>query len=262
MTWALKRQLFYVLILILVLAVFGYLIISPHYNKAPSCFDGEQNGNETGVDCGGSCSSLRACTAEVDPVSVLWARTFKIVPGHYNAVAYLENHNANTVAKKVNYRFRFADANNLYVGKRDGSTFIPPSGKFAIFEPSIDVGNSIPMYTTFEFTEVPEWVKVSEEKINQLQLLVSNINLSGEDTSPVLSATIKNNSFFIIRELDVITILYDANHNAVSTSRTYIDKLSPEESKDVSFTWPEPFSEKVVSKEIIPMYNIFLAQLK
>jgi hypothetical protein len=203
-----------------------------------------------------------ACLSQVDQISVLWARAFQVIPGHYNAVAYLENHNKNAAIDKISYRFRFADSNNVYIGKREGSTFIPPGGKFAIFEPSLDVGNSIPVYTTFEFTETPTWVTVSQDKINQLQMLVSNVVFSGEDTSPRLSATIKNGSFFTIPEMNVVAILYDGSHNAVSASRTYLEMLSPEESRDINFTWPNPFQSKVISKEIIPMYNIFSIQLK
>src|SRR3989338_6729033 len=253
MTWAFKRQIFYIIILFLFFAVFGFLIISPSLSKAPTCADNKQNGNETGTDCGGSCA--RACVAQVDAVSTLWARAFKVVPGRYNAVAYLVNHNKNTAVKKVNYKFRFADKNNIYIGKREGSTFIPPSGRFAIFEPAIDVGNSIPVYTTFEFTKTPSWIQIYPEKIKQLEVLVSRINLINEDTSPVLSATIKNNSLFIIPEVDIVVILYDANHNAVSTSRTYLDSLKAEEERDITFTWPEPMSAEIVAKEIIPMYN-------
>ncbi|OGI60423.1 hypothetical protein A2641_00130 [Candidatus Nomurabacteria bacterium RIFCSPHIGHO2_01_FULL_37_25] len=260
MTWAFKRQFLYVFILILFFSVFGFLIIYPRLNKAPSCMDGRQNGNETGVDCGGSC--VNACLAQVDEISVLWARAFRVVPGRYNAVAYLENHNKNTAIDKITYRFRFADSNNIYIGKREGVTYVPPSGKIAIFEPAIDLGNSVPVYTTFEFTQIPQWVTVSEEKINQLKVLVSNINLSNEDTSPRLSADIKNNSFFVIREMNAVVILYDANHNAVSASRTYLDVLNPEENKVVNFTWPEPFTSLITVKEIIPLYNIFSVQLK
>ncbi|KKQ08181.1 MAG: Glucose/sorbosone dehydrogenase [Parcubacteria group bacterium GW2011_GWB1_36_5] len=260
MTWAFKRQFFYIFILVLFFAVFGFLIAYSKLNKAPICFDNKQNGTETGVDCGGSCAN--ACLAQVDPISVLWARAFRVVPGRYNAVAYLENHNKNIAINKVNYKFRFADKNNIYIGKREGSAYVPPSGRFAIFEPGIDVGNSIPVYTTFEFTQIPQWTMVSQEKIDQLKVLVSNISLVNEETKPVLSVTIKNNSFFVIPEIDVVAILYDANHNAISASRTYLDFLVGEKSKEVNFTWPEPLSDKVIEKEIIPMYNIFSVQLR
>ena len=260
MTWALKRQTFYISILVLVVLVFGFIIIYPSLNQPPTCEDNKQNGDETGVDCGGSCA--RACVAQMDEVSVLWSRAFRVVPGRYNAVAYLINHNQGTAINKISYRFRFADENNIYIGKRDGSTFIPPAGKFVVFEPAIDVGHSIPVYATFEFTEAPEWIQVSKEKVNQIKMLVSDITLTDEETSPRLSATIKNDSLFIVPEVDVVVILYDVSGNALAASRTYLDVLNGEESRDINFTWPEPLPGVVTLKEVIPMYNIFLAKLK
>ncbi len=260
MTWAFKRQIFYLAILVVFFSVFGFLIVRPYFNKAPTCNDRKQNGNEAGVDCGGSC--LFACPSQVEDISVLWARSFRVVSGRYNAVAYLVNHNKNVAAQKINYRFRFADSENLYVGKREGSAFIPPSGNFAIFEPGIDVGYSTPVYTTFEFTQIPKWVQVGEEKLDQLKVSTSNIVLADERTSPVLSATIQNNSFFIIPEMDVVAILYDTNNNAVSASRTFVENLRAEEKRNISFTWPEPLPGEVVTKEIIPMFNIFSVKLK
>ena len=259
MTWALKRQIFYITILVLFFSIFGFLIIYPNLNKAPTCTDNKQNGDETGVDCGGSCP--KACVYQVDQVSILWARAFRVVPGRYNAVAYLTNHNQNEAIENITYRFRFADANNVYVGKREGSTFVPSGGNFAVFEPAIDIGSSVPVYVSFEFTEEPVWLQVSPEKINQLKVLVSNIQLLDEKTSPRLSATVKNSSLFTIPKVDVVAILYDARGNAISTSRTYFDQLAPLQNADVNFTWPEPLPGDVVEKEIIPMFDIFSAKL-
>lgn len=260
MTWGFKRQIFYVVILLLFISIFGFLIISPSLNKAPSCMDGKQNGDEIGIDCGGSCAN--ACPSQVDAMDVLWARAFRVVPGRYNAVAYIVNHNKNTAIEKINYRFRFADANNVYIGKREGSTSVPPGGNFAIFEPAIDIGNSIPIYVTFEFTQTPNWLQVSQKKIDQLKVLISNIQLADEATSPHLSATVKNNSLFTIPEISIIAILYDSSGNAISASRTYLNQLAPLQNSDITFTWPEPLSGTVVAKELIPMYDIFSVQLK
>lgn len=260
MNWALKRQIFYIIFLVLFFGGFGYLVIYPSLIKDPTCTDNVQNGNEKGIDCGGFCA--KACIDDVQSLSVLWARSFKVVHGRYNAVAYFTNHNKNVGIQKINYKFRFADERNVYLGKREGSTFIPPSGNFAVFEPGIDVGNYVPTYTTFEFTQTPLWLQISEEKINQLKVAVSNIELKDENTNPKLSATIKNNSLFIIPSLSVVVILYDALNNAVSASRTHVTELSQLQSADINFTWQEPFSTPVVSKEVIPMYDFFSVRLK
>ena len=260
MTWALKRQLFYVAVLVVFFLTLGFLIISPQINKIPSCTDGVQNGNEAGIDCGVSCP--KACSFEVDQISVLWVRTFEVIPGRYNAVAYLENHNRNAAINKIKYKFRFADGNNIYIGKREGETFVPPSGKFAIFEPGIGVGNSIPIYANFEFTETPVWNTVPEDKLNQLKISTSDIKLENQDISPHLSATIKNDSLFTVPKVSVVAIMYDEKGNAVSASRTYLDVLTAGQSANIDFTWPKPIPENIVAKEIIPMYNIFSVKLK
>lgn len=260
MTWGHKRQISYILFLLIILTALGYFFIIPYFNKTPTCSDGKQNGIETGIDCGGNC--ILACENEVDQVSILWSRIFKVVDGRYNAVVYLENLNENNAVYKVKYKFRFADKNNIYIGSRTGEAYIPPRGKFAIFEPAIGVGNSVPIYTSFEFIEKPIWVQVDPEKNRQLKIITSNIVLENEDTSPKLSALISNKSLFSVPNIKVITILYDEAGNAVNASSTVVDILRPEEKNQVIFTWPLPFESKVISKEIIPIYNIFDVSLK
>lgn len=259
MTWAFKRQFIYLSVLIVFFLGLGFVFAYPYINTRPSCGDGKQNGTETGVDCGGSCA--RACSFEVDKLSVVWSRSFRVTDGRYNAVAYIENQNINTAIYKIKYRFRFADKDNLYIGMREGETFVPPSGKFAIFEPAIGVGNSVPVYTTFEFTETPIWVKVPKEEIEKMKVAISDIRLEGESTSPRMSANMRNNSLYNIPEVNVVALLYDKEGNVVSASRTFVDLLHSEEIIPLSFTWAEPFNKAVTLKEIIPMYNIFLAKI-
>lgn len=260
MTWALKRQIFYAAVFIIILALFGYFVVYPKLVRTPTCTDNRQNGDETGVDCGGMCA--RACLFEADKISILWSRAFEVVPGRYNAVAYIENKNQDKAVSKIKYSFRFADKDNIYIGKREGETTIPPAGKFAIFEPAIDTGNSVPVFTTFEFSEEPVWIKVPQEKINQLRVSVSDIKLQGEALEPRLSAKVRNSSLFNISDIGVVAILYDQLGNATTVSRTYLDELPPETTKEINFTWPQPFSDTVVAKEIIPIYNIFATKLQ
>lgn len=260
MSWAIKRRLIVMAVATVLLLLFAVFVVYPYFNKPANCTDNKQNGTETGIDCGGKCKI--ACIFEADKISILWSRTFQVVEGRYNAVAYVENKNKNKAIERINYKFRFADKDNIYIGEREGSTTIPPAGKFAIFEPAIDVGNSIPVYTNFEFTQTPVWVNIPDEKIDQLKITVSSIRLEDETTSPRVFAEIKNNSFLDVKEVGVVAILYDAMGNAINASRTYFDSLGPEATEVVNFTWPEPFNRPVVAKEIIPLYNIFSTKLK
>lgn len=260
MNWALRRQIIFLIIFLAIVLTIGFLLIYPYFNKPPTCTDGKKNGDEIGVDCGGSCQL--ACSAQVEDISIMWSRAFPVVPGRYNAVAYLENHNENKAVYRIKYRFRFADKDNVYIGQREGETFVPPSREFAVFEPAIDVGNLVPVYTTFEFIENPVWVQVPKEKVDQLKVFSSDIKLTDEDTSPKLSAVVKNYSLFRIPEISFVVILYDEFGNAVSVSKTYLDMLKSEEVASINFTWPKPFGKKIVAKEIIPMYDVFSVKLK
>lgn len=244
---------------VLIFGALGFWIGYPHFNKAPTCNDGKKNGTELGVDCGGSCAL--ACVATVDELKVIWSRAFEVVPGRYNAVAYVENQNTNAGVVRIKYRFRFADKDNIYVGQREGETTVPPSGKFAIFEPAVDLGSSVPVYTNFEFTSVPVWVQVPEEKIRQLKLTTSGVEVSDEGTIPKLYATLENNSFFTIPNVEVVALLYDGTGNVIAASQTYLERLGPEAREELAFTWRAPFSKPVVIKEIIPIFNIWDAKL-
>ncbi|MFN4181426.1 MAG: hypothetical protein ACK4FA_01890 [Candidatus Paceibacteria bacterium] len=260
MTWAMRRQLMYIGTLVLLFGGIGFWIGYPHLNKPPTCADGKKNGDELGVDCGGSCKL--ACIATVDELKVIWSRAFTVVPGRYNAVAYVENQNKNAGVVKLKYRFRFADKNNIYIGAREGETTIPPSGKFAVFEPAVDLGSSVPVYTSFEFTERPVWVQIPEEKIRQSKLVVQNITISDEGTIPKLEATLVNPSFMTIPNVEVVALLYDNAGNAIATSQTYLASIGPEENVPLVFTWRAPFSAPVVIKEIIPIFNIGQAKIR
>src|SRR6185295_8768478 len=103
MTWARERQIFYVGVLLAFFIFLAFFLTYPYFHQPATCFDLRQNGTETGIDCGGSCPF--ACAAQLDPISILWSRAFQVLPGRYNAVAYLENHNKNSAVVKVTYRF-------------------------------------------------------------------------------------------------------------------------------------------------------------
>lgn len=260
MSWALKRQLFYLAVLALFFAIIGFWIGYPYFNKPPTCYDGKQNGTETGIDCGLGCPL--ACKVDTDKISILWSRVFEVVPGRYNAVAYIENHNPNMAVDKISYRFRFADENNIFLAKREGQFFIPPAGKYAIFEPAVDLGNSIPVYTTFEFLEDPVWVNVPPEKVQQLKIFVEEVVVDESGEFPKINASLRNNSFFEIPDVTTVAILYDEKGNVINTSKTYLERLKGEEKTSIVFTWLSPFTSPIFRREIIPMFNIFSAQIK
>ncbi len=254
-TWAARRQLG---ILFLLLVVAGLIFFAASYKiifRAPTCSDQKQNGTETGIDCGGTCA--RFCSADVLPLSVLWARALPVTNSVYNAVAYVENKNPNAGAPKIEYEFRLYDADNKLVVSRSGSTYVSANGRTVVFEPSLSVGNRTPKFTIFEVKNVPLWYMENPLSRNIL-LSPSDIVLSDENTSPKLSAKIANQSQIPLANVEVAGLLYNADHNVIGVSRTFIPELSGNSRESVIFTWPQALSETIAAKDVVARFNPFL----
>lgn len=242
-----------------ILAVIGVVIlimIWPTITKKPTCFDGKKNGSESGVDCGGICQ--RVCTADVSEPVILWQRAFPVTGSIYNLVAFIENRNKSVAINKISYEFRVYDTNNILIGRRVGTTFIPPNQEFAVLEPRFDSGQSKIKSIVFEFTPPFVWLK-KEPKINTLPIKVENILLGDDKTSPTLTAVINNESVYELPEFDVVAILYDINHNAINVSKTHKDGLPSNTKTPVLFTWPNPLGIDVATRDILVQINPFIA---
>lgn len=245
-SWSQRRKSIYFLIFVAFL--FGFIILPAYFifYKAPTCFDGKQNGDEKGIDCGGSCVNL--CRSQYLKPNIIWARTIEVKPGIYNALAYIENPNIDAGADSVSYVFRIKDKDGVLVYERKGETFIPPNKFFGIFEDGISTGEKIPTNTLFEFTSEALWKK---QENREAGITILKKTISREETSPRIDAAMKNEMFQPIFNIEVVAIAYSGDGNALGFSRTFIDKLDKGESRDITFTWPNHFSSKVVKIEII-----------
>lgn len=246
MSWAQRRKFIYLgtITLIIVMVVGWYSAV--HFYQAPTCFDGKQNGTEQGIDCGGSCSLL--CPAQYAPLSVLWSRFSKVNDGSYNVLAYVQNSNLNAGANNLGYVFKLYNSDGVLLNERFGQTFAPADRTLAIFEADMQTGNQIPQRVDFSFTTNAIWIKAQSQASG---LSISQTTLSREDTAPRLSATISNQTINLVKNIEAVAIVYDANGNTISFSRTILDSLGDHESKTLSFNWPKPFSTTVARTEIV-----------
>lgn len=254
MTWAAQRRLQYLGGIFLVFLIILFIFLIPVIFKKPTCTDGKKNGDEVGIDCGGSCQLM--CKEKVSDPVILWSRAFPVVGNTYNLVAFIENQNKNSGVVEANYEFRIYDVNNLLIGRRQGSTFIPPNKQFAIFESRIDFAEREVKSVTFEFTDPLVWVK-KEPTLNNLSLFVDNITMGEDKNSPSLNAIIKNESIYDMPPFEVIAILYDAEKNAINASKTIKDGLSSNNSLPVFFTWPEALKGDPVTEDVLISINPF-----
>lgn len=244
--WAIKRRMVYGGIVSVFVLFFIFVIFLNVFYQAPTCYDSVKNGDETGVDCGGSCDIL--CTNDaLDPI-VLWAKTFSISGDVYNAVAYVENPNINSENQKATYQFKIYDSDNRLITTKQGETSIPKNKKFAVFETGIILKNAKPKTTDFEFTSFGPWQKdITREPGVSLEYST----ITSTSTTPTLTGKIYNKSLQDIPEIELVVLVSDSRGNTIATSRTYADNLARNSSQDFVFTWPQPFGEDISVINII-----------
>jgi len=254
MSWAAQRQMQYLggilFIVVLILAWFLYPILT----KAPTCFDSKKNGNETGVDCGGSCALV--CLNTVSYPVTLWSRAFHVSGSTYNLVALVENQNKSSAVERASYEFRIYNTNNKLIEIRAGETYIPPNQQLAVFEPRFDAGKSIISSVSFELTSPLVWVKKAPT-IQTMPIRVSNILFSSDNNVPTLTANISNDSVHNLPPFDIIAILYDADHNAINVSKTHKEDLVSGGTSLLLFTWPQALSSTPATEDILTQINPF-----
>ncbi len=238
MSWATRRKLIYLFSFIISLSVLIGVPLFVFTREQPTCFDSKQNGDEQGVDCGGSCTRICKPLA-LNPV-VLWQRSFKVASDVYSAAAYIQNPNVNAEADHVSYIFTLYDKNNVVITQRKGETYIPAGKSFLVFESLLQANNRIPDRTVFEWTSDPDWQKVRK---NLPALTVQNPTLLNASTSPSVEADIQNPTFTPLNRVDVTAVVYSLEGNAVATSKTFITNLDQKSSQHVVFTWPYPFPQ-------------------
>jgi len=255
MGWATQRRAMYLAGILVVLAI---IIAIPAYlqlSKAPNCFDGKANGDEQGIDCGGSCAKI--CLSQINDIVIHWSRPFAVAPGVYDAVAYVENPNFRSGVSEVIYKFKLYDEDNILIAEKFGKTFIGPNEQLAIFESGLNTGERIPRRAFFEFAPDIDWQRIELAEEDTPLISVRNREVINLDTKPRLNATIVNDTPFPIEDIDVVAILYGADDNAIAVSATIIDRIEQYDSKDISFTWQDVFSVTPVRIDVIPRVNLF-----
>ncbi len=253
--WANKRKRNITIVIGIILFIFLVFFVFSVQNKKPTCFDSIQNGQESGIDCGGGCQSV--CRDEVRNIVVWWERPFRISSGVYNTVAYFENQNLGSGLQELMYEFKLYDKDNVLVSQpRIGSTFIEPNKRSAIFESGINTGDKEAYTAFFKISSIQDWQKIDTSFSYNL-FNIGEPTLSGQDVSPKVTASVENKSFYNFTDVPVVVILYNNEGNAIAASQTYIDSIDQGKKEQVNFSWPEPFKDPVSRIEIIPRVDPF-----
>ncbi|MDO8565327.1 MAG: hypothetical protein Q7R67_01785, partial [bacterium] len=220
------------------------------FYRTPTCFDGKLNGDETGLDCGGSCQML--CRAESLPIILKGdPRVLTVATSTYEVVALLENPNNTADIYKAGYTLKLYDVTSaIPVKVIEGETYVPKGATFAIFEGPFNLeAGIVPARATLEWdTASLIWQKTNYE---YPEVVVKDIVLARQDSSPRLEATVENLSLENVANVDLVALISDAQGNIFAASKTFLDSLPARGESSVVFTWPRPFAAQAIDIDII-----------
>lgn len=254
--WAKKRKIIYGLISIIFIILVSIYIFRDSIFVTATCVDNKQNGYESGVDCGGTCSLK--CTQDVIPLAVSWSRSVKTGPSTYDLVALVSNKNIDNAPRKVGYTFKVYDASGNEIGEIPGVTTVPIDGDFPILAQNVNL--TVAPYGVSAVLEanVPHYTVL--EKPTMPTLRVTGTRYEPGSISRVYT-TLINTKRTTFTNLPVRVLLYDADGNAYAGGQTIIPSLGKEEAKDLVFTWKGGFSFSPTKIRVFPILDPFLGSL-
>jgi len=244
--WAVGRRIQYGMGFTSVMALIGALVFYLNFYQPPTCFDRAMNGDETGVDCGGAC--VQICAATVLPPQVVWAKSFEVVKGQYNAVAYIENANQTAATPELAYTFQLLNGEEV-VAERFGTTILPPNSVYPIFEGRIFTAEKATVTNTrILLTPAELWIPAS---VGRDQFRSIDSALSNADEKPRLDVEIENTALTGAKNIEVVATIFSEGGEPVTASQTYIEEIGPRSTKEIVFTWPNSIA-KTVKSCVIP----------
>ena len=248
-TWASRRKFTYASTVIVALIIFITVPIFVFFYKSPTCFDNKLNGDEIGIDCGGSCSRL--CQSAFLPPRQEWggAKIEKLAEGLYNVAAYIVNPNINGGAILVPYKISLYDSEGFPITERSGKINLYAHRNSLAFQPAVDTDGHVPVKAIFEFTSSPDWFKSSDE-LGGLVVVDKKYEESANESS--LEIILENRTLYTYKDVKVGVVLYDVEGNTIGFSQTVVDEIPPKGKETASFTWSINRDGKVTTIEVLP----------
>jgi hypothetical protein len=245
--WARRRRSIF-LSFVLLVVVGSIAAVTYRILDAPeTCTDGIANQDETGVDCGGVCT--RVCEVETTPLRLQWVRAFRVAPGWWSALAYIENANVDMRATQLPYRIRLYDTANFIIAETEGAVDITDEVLVPVYWGRIFLPEDrVVARATFEWLATPEW-----HRIDTLapRLTTKEQRYTTRNGLPEVRAVLTNEEYVSVEDVTVTAIVYDSAQNATAVSHTRIPRMEARESRTISFVWQEPFSDAVSRIELI-----------
>lgn len=237
MSWAGNRRLLIIAVALFVVLVILASILVITLPKEPSCSDGFQNQDESGIDCGGSCAYL--CSADVIPPAVSYIRALT-ASGRTDVVALVENLDPSASVKGARYTVELFAADGSLLASRDAQMDLAAGESVPVFMTGVAPAGA-PVARAFLSFDDASMRWVASSGVRALPR-ADAIRVEGAAASPRVAANLRNPSAAPLADVRVVVVVRDMGGTVIAASQTVVETLPGQSSVPVTFTWNEPFA--------------------
>lgn len=220
-------------------AIFLFLIISLYFaviKPAPTCFDGTQNQNETGVDCGGVCAQI-CLPPDLQPVSLV--DVVDVFTPTSNKVALLARlKNPNTLyGALVSYHFEVITQQGEVLAKVPQQTILYPGQVRYLIVPSLDLPDSSSQRLQARLiVDTTDWHPA--EVFHQPQVIVRDYTAVRDGAFVRVQGNITNSDIVDVSQATVIAVFSNEFRLSVGAAQTQIFEVRSGETKNFTIVYP------------------------
>lgn len=245
----------FIAVLLFLLAAFVFM-----FKEDPTCEDGIQNQNESGIDCGGPCFPCpeRPVLKDLEVISTEWVFD---IENRYDIAFKLKNPNSLYGLAEFQYRAIIYGADGQIMDQtsiQDG--FILPGEEKYLLVQAVPLG-SAPVDVKIEFSPISDeaWQKFTDYE--EPNLVINNKHyeeLSGGVAGfSRVAGTLINSSQYDFENILVKVVLRDSNGNLLAMNHQQMSTVRAREQRDFNMIFPHSFPGKVTQVEVEPEVNVF-----
>lgn len=238
MNTRLGKQLFYIIVFLIIIGLIGLVIYVIWLKPAPTCFDKKQNQNETGVDCGGSCEDCEIRTLQQP--SVKWSK----FPAGNETILLIELRNLNPKygAENFFYNFDILGSDGKKIKSLASNSFIYAGEIKYLIEvigfDSRDIDKVEPSFSSIKWKRIDQFTKP------EVQLREVKTESAQPDGRAIVSGFILNNNAFPLSKIRIVGVLSNSNDIQISASKTELENVKANEEKQFKIIFPSNISLK------------------
>ncbi|MDO8466027.1 MAG: hypothetical protein Q7S46_12380 [Gallionella sp.] len=239
-------------------ALLGSLVYFAFLKAPATCFDGKQNQDEEGVDCGGGCSLVCEEQIIAQNLEVLEVTVVSAGSGRTDILGKVRNPNSEAGATSFRYTFEIRNQEGTKV-TREGVGFILPGEEKYLMALNVELTGTVT--GTLALRDII-WERFTDYRgrpaINIYQRRYSE--LSGGSAFSEAYGLLVNESPYDFRSIRVKVVLRDAEGRALAFNATEMRTVQASEERDFRLLWPTAFPGTVARVEMEAEADVYSSE--